>query len=129
MHVSGPSTERHTTFVPPVVIARVDQLRAGVGRPVRVRFWDYAVWLLEDGTVRVIDGTCGHIGGPLAGGAVQDGCVTCPWHGWAYDLATGERATALGPAPGVRAYLAWVKDGDVWADLPADPLARDPGPA
>lgn len=36
-----------------------------------------------------IDGMCSHQGGPLAEGAVQDGCVTCPWHGWQYDLATG----------------------------------------
>ncbi|MCM2371599.1 Rieske (2Fe-2S) protein [Aporhodopirellula aestuarii] len=36
-----------------------------------------------------IDGMCSHQGGPLAEGVVRDGCVTCPWHGWQYDLATG----------------------------------------
>jgi len=36
-----------------------------------------------------IDGMCSHQGGPLAQGDVNDGCVTCPWHGWQYDLATG----------------------------------------
>lgn len=36
-----------------------------------------------------IDGMCAHQGGPLADGVVRDGCVTCPWHGWQYDLATG----------------------------------------
>jgi len=36
-----------------------------------------------------IDGMCSHQGGPLAQGHVADGCVTCPWHGWQYDLATG----------------------------------------
>ena len=36
-----------------------------------------------------IDAMCAHQGGPLAQGIVQDGCVTCPWHGWQYDLATG----------------------------------------
>ncbi len=36
-----------------------------------------------------IDGMCSHQGGPLASGQVRDGCVTCPWHGWQYELATG----------------------------------------
>jgi nitrite reductase (NADH) small subunit len=25
---------------------------------------------------------CPHAGASLAGGNVQDGCVSCPWHGW-----------------------------------------------
>ncbi len=89
----------------------------------RVRFWDYSVWLLDDGGVYVIDNYCLHVGGPLADGAVQDGCVVCPWHGWRYELATGYRMTAIGPMPGVRAYRAWVEDGQVWADLPTEPRA------
>ena len=36
-----------------------------------------------------IDGMCAHQGGPIAEGIVESGCVTCPWHGWQYELATG----------------------------------------
>lgn len=36
-----------------------------------------------------LDGMCSHQGGPLAEGTVAAGCVTCPWHGWQYELATG----------------------------------------
>ncbi len=36
-----------------------------------------------------IDGMCAHQGGPLAQGSLAHGCVTCPWHGWQYELATG----------------------------------------
>jgi len=36
-----------------------------------------------------LDGMCAHQGGPLAAGSIADGCVTCPWHGWQYELATG----------------------------------------
>ncbi|EMI45082.1 Rieske (2Fe-2S) protein [Rhodopirellula sp. SWK7] len=60
---------------------------------------DFAVEALIDGRVVAIfrhagewyamDGMCSHQGGPLAEGVVRDGCVTCPWHGWQYDLATG----------------------------------------
>jgi nitrite reductase/ring-hydroxylating ferredoxin subunit len=36
-----------------------------------------------------IDSVCAHQGGPLVRGIVADGCVTCPWHGWRYNLANG----------------------------------------
>ena len=41
------------------------------------------------GVLYAIDGMCAHQGGPLAEGTVSGGCVTCPWHGWQYELATG----------------------------------------
>jgi nitrite reductase (NADH) small subunit len=41
------------------------------------------------GTIRVIDGICPHQGGPLAEGVVEGTVVTCPWHGWQFDLVTG----------------------------------------
>jgi nitrite reductase (NADH) small subunit len=43
----------------------------------------------DGGQLYAIDGMCAHQGGPLAEGRVDGGCVTCPWHGWQYELATG----------------------------------------
>ncbi len=37
---------------------------------------------------------CAHLGLPLDRGAVADGVLTCPHHGFAYDLTTGECLTA-----------------------------------
>ena len=47
-----------------------------------------AVFRTEQGLFAV-DGMCAHQGGPLAEGTVDHGCVTCPWHGWQYELETG----------------------------------------
>ncbi len=33
--------------------------------------------------------TCAHRGGPLGEGALDGVIVTCPWHGWQYDVSTG----------------------------------------
>jgi nitrite reductase (NADH) small subunit len=49
-----------------------------------------------DGELRVTDGACPHNGGPLAEGLVRDGVVTCPWHWYSYELATGRCRTAAG---------------------------------
>lgn len=47
---------------------------------------------------------CLHIGSPLDEGFVEDGCVTCPWHGWRYRLATGDHLTIFGDRSGLATY-------------------------
>lgn len=51
------------------------------GRPFR---------LLElDGELVAHAGRCPHLLGPLEQGEVRDGAVTCPWHGYRFDVRTG----------------------------------------
>ncbi len=45
-----------------------------------------------DGTFYAIDNTCLHRGGPLGEGDLDDRVVTCPWHGWRWDVTTGQNA-------------------------------------
>ena len=35
------------------------------------------------------DNTCPHRGGPLAEGDLMGNEITCPWHLWGFDVATG----------------------------------------
>jgi nitrite reductase/ring-hydroxylating ferredoxin subunit len=48
------------------------------------------------GKLHAMDGVCPHRGGPLGEGAVADGIVTCPWHGWRFEVATGKCVNAPG---------------------------------
>ena len=41
------------------------------------------------GTFHALDGLCPHQGGPLGTGAVCGTTLTCPWHGWQFDVVTG----------------------------------------
>ena len=41
------------------------------------------------GKFYAIDNECKHRGGPLGEGTLDDTAVTCPWHGWEYDVTTG----------------------------------------
>jgi nitrite reductase/ring-hydroxylating ferredoxin subunit len=50
----------------------------------------------EDGQVHALENACTHAGGPLDEGEVQDGVVTCPWHGSQFRLTTG--VVCRGPA-------------------------------
>ena len=43
-----------------------------------------------NGKLVACDNVCLHRGGPLGEGDIEEFLVTCPWHGWQYDLSTGE---------------------------------------
>lgn len=64
----------------------VDATRAIGERPRQYRIDDreLVVWR---GAERLLaaPNACPHLGAPLAGGSVRDGCLICPWHGLALD--------------------------------------------
>jgi len=62
--------------------------------------------------VSAIEATCSHAGGPLQEGEIQDGAVTCPWHGSRFRLADG--ACLAGPATFPQLRLeARIRDGQI----------------
>ncbi len=64
---------------------------------------------------RALGGTCPHAGGPLADGIVSERCVTCPLHGWRFDLDTGE---ALNADARVERYEVLERGGELWLRVP-----------
>jgi nitrite reductase [NAD(P)H] small subunit len=81
----------------------------------------YAVFTVG-GELHVTDGACPHNGGPLAEGLVRDGFVTCPWHWYSYELATGRCRTAVGYE--LRRYPVVLVGGRPHVSLPAAAPAR-----
>ena len=69
-------------------VAAVSDIPDGSAKEVVVGGQILAIFRNE-GELFAIDGMCAHQGGPIAQGEVSGGCVTCPWHGWQYELATG----------------------------------------
>jgi nitrite reductase/ring-hydroxylating ferredoxin subunit len=98
-----------------VTVARADEIPPGTAR--RVQAGD-----LELALVRVGDdfyataGACAHLKGPLGAGAVADHVLSCPWHGWQYDVRTG--LNEFDHAIRVETYEVRVEDGDVRVSLP-----------
>ena len=75
------------------------------------------------GRVFAIANRCPHEGYPLSEGTEGPNCVlTCNWHNWKFDLATGEALVGRDP---VRTYAVELRDGEIFLDLsdpPADEL-------
>ena len=62
---------------------------------------EVVAWRDAHGTMCVADAYCPHLGshlGPRAGGAIRDGHLVCPFHGFAFD-ATGRCVATPGGAP------------------------------
>ena len=73
-----------------------------------------AVFRTADGLF-ALDAACPHAGGPLSDGIVAGGCVTCPLHGWRFDLRTG----ACADKPGVAAHDVEEREGRILVRLAA----------
>ena len=68
-----------------------------------------------DGTFYAIDNTCLHRGGPLGQGVMDGQKITCPWHGWQFDVTTGKVVPHGGM--GVDTYPVEVRGDEVFVDV------------
>jgi nitrite reductase/ring-hydroxylating ferredoxin subunit len=68
-----------------------------------------------DGKLYAINNVCLHRGGPLGEGELAGKIVTCPWHGWTYDVTTGK--STMNPAVGVNCYPIEIKGDDVFVEV------------
>lgn len=68
-----------------------------------------------DRQFHAIDNTCLHRGGPLADGPLEGAVVTCPWHGWEYDVRTGK--VGQNPTVGVACYAVEVRGDEIFINV------------
>ncbi|MEM9034302.1 MAG: aromatic ring-hydroxylating dioxygenase subunit alpha [Actinomycetota bacterium] len=94
----------------------------------------------DGGTPTALPDRCPHRNAPLSAGALVDGCLECPYHGWRFDdggrcvevPSSGPGAPVpprahLHPYPCVEALgLVWVALGEPIGDVPAAPWEADP---
>jgi len=69
--------------------AEFEHLPPGRAREIAIAGRSVALWRVEN-EVFAIPARCPHRGGPLAEGYLDGRTVICPWHGWSFDLASGE---------------------------------------
>ena len=67
------------------------------------------------GRFYALDGICPHQGGPLGKGTLSGCVVTCPWHGFQFDVTNGQHQTSkslVHPTIPVK-----VENGDVLVEI------------
>ena len=93
-----------------VKMATLDQLPRGPALEVEHEGRIYALFNVG-GEIHAIDGVCPHQGGPLADGVLEGTCVSCPWHGWQFDVTNGK--TPLGPKIKQAVYDVRIEGDDI----------------
>lgn len=94
-----------------VRVGAIEEFPEGQGRTVQVEGTPVAVFNV-DGDLHAIHNTCKHKGGPLGEGQLFGSTVACPWHGWRYDVTSGDCKND--PDVEVRRFDVEVRDGDVY---------------
>jgi nitrite reductase (NADH) small subunit len=95
------------SFVP---VARVEDVPEGSVRAFRVGEEEIALAHC-DGGFYATQGHCIHLQGPLGEGHLEGCVLTCPWHGWQYDVQTGENE--FDRAIQLRTYDIEVSEGEI----------------
>ena len=124
-----------------VVVGRVSDFANGDRKILDLNGKSIGVFRVDD-RFYALRNRCPHQFGPLCVGtlaprALSDGpgdlrvadgppLITCPWHGWEYDLATGQ--SFMGPGRGQAPALAYEVTLAPGSDVAAGPDGRIPGP-
>jgi nitrite reductase/ring-hydroxylating ferredoxin subunit len=94
-------------------VARKDEISAGSIREFQVEGLTIAIANVGD-KFYAIHNTCLHRGGPLGQGVLQGVAVTCPWHGWQYDVTTGK--LVMNQTIGVKTFAIEARGDDLWIE-------------
>ena len=98
-------------------IAAVSDIPLGEGREFVAGGRIVAVFNVG-GAFHAMDGICPHAGGPLAKGSMRGQIVTCPWHGWQFDVASGHHC--LNAQLKQPCFPVTVEADSLWIELPSE---------
>jgi multimeric flavodoxin WrbA/nitrite reductase/ring-hydroxylating ferredoxin subunit len=92
-----------------------EELTNGASKVISVKGKDIALFKI-DNEITALGNSCLHKGGPLAKGKIQrkyDGYyVTCPWHGWEYNISNGKAPPGYDEQQSV--YDVQIKNGKIF---------------
>jgi nitrite reductase/ring-hydroxylating ferredoxin subunit len=103
------------------LVGRVPRALLEGGQVTRLTYppFDVLVALVE-GQPCAIEDACNHAGASLSEGERQGDCVSCPMHGYVFEIATGRLLQPLGLCDDQRRFVARLEGDDV--------VVWDPGP-
>ncbi len=97
-----------------VKVCKTFDVKAGCGKSIEINGKPLALFNVDGGFYAIND-VCGHRGGPLGEGELDGKTVICPWHGWRYNVTTGENE--LVPDLPTEKYDVKIDGEDILVDL------------
>ena len=100
-----------------------DEAKLSEGVPLLVSPKGVGILLIrQEGVVYAIRNKCPHMACPLESGELADHIITCPCHGWSFDIRDG--AFTRSARIKVETYAVKVEDGQIAIDLDLDGAAQ-----
>jgi nitrite reductase/ring-hydroxylating ferredoxin subunit len=93
-----------------IKVAELNELKPGECKIVTAGDRELALCNVA-GQLRAIDNHCPHRDGPLGEGVLAGNLITCPWHGWRFDVTTGQSPVV--PTAKVETFEVVVEGNDV----------------
>jgi len=91
-------------------VGRAEEIPPGTIRAFRIDEHEIAIANV-DGELFATQQHCLHLHGPLGDGRLEGTTLSCPWHGWQYDVTTGKNE--FDHAIQLRTYEVKIEGGDV----------------
>jgi nitrite reductase (NADH) small subunit len=100
--------------MPFVLATRKEEVPAGSIREFQLDGKSVALANVE-GKFFAVNNVCLHRGGPLGEGELDRQVVTCPWHGWQFDVTNGQLLTNA--AVTLACYPVEIRGDDIFVDI------------
>ena len=97
-------------------VASLDEVPAGQPKVVDLDGMRIVLARVGDAVYACGD-VCTHRGGPLGEGKLNGARLACPWHGWMFDVRTGQ-CVFPGRGAAVPSYPVRLEAGEVLVELP-----------
>jgi nitrite reductase (NADH) small subunit/3-phenylpropionate/trans-cinnamate dioxygenase ferredoxin subunit len=91
-----------------VTVGRVEDVPQGRGATVELDGGKELALYNVNGEFHAIENFCPHKGAPLADGLLCGHTIECDWHGWRFDVRTGQ---CLTNNSNVESYTVVIEDG------------------
>jgi nitrite reductase (NADH) small subunit/3-phenylpropionate/trans-cinnamate dioxygenase ferredoxin subunit len=91
-----------------ITVGRCEDVPPGRGATVELLDGTELALYNIDGRFHAIENFCPHKGAPLADGRLCGHIVECDWHGWRFDVRSGEGLTN---GIGIESYKVVIEDG------------------
>jgi nitrite reductase/ring-hydroxylating ferredoxin subunit len=98
-----------------VHVGLVDEIPEGERKIIQVDDLSIGVFHHE-GTWYALMNSCLHRGGPVCSGPLEDNTLTCPWHGYQYNLPDGR--LLLDPSTALPMYPVELREGELYLTVP-----------
>lgn len=95
-------------------ICKETEIKEGGARTMRVLARSVAVFRIN-GNLYGLEADCKHMRASIASGKIEGTIVTCPAHGWRYDITTGDCLNE--PWAKLKTYGIDIEDGNVYITI------------